>query len=210
MTQVTRKHSPYKQVVLHVYLEQMPVPYTLRYIYWRTQVAPLRQISEIFWIVLSGIPLFLFYMTAAFAALTSILGIIFIPKIFQLAIHSFNPIGSEIVRNVSPTSTLHDPNSLLVKLLNILWFLCLGWEFFIIHIILAIIQMATIFGIGNAFKHLKLGVHCLFPYGKHIQPAPIPPKPTRTTVATPPQNGPPPPYQLSTTQEHISQGSGVV
>jgi len=109
----------------------------------------------------------------------SIIGIVFIPKIIQIAIYSFNPIGWEIVPNANPTSFIHDPNNILVRFMNILWFIFLGWEFFLMHLVFAIVQALTIFGIGNAIRHLHIAKATIFPFGKHIQRTPIPIRPSR-------------------------------
>lgn len=159
------------------------MPYPIQYILWRTQTPPLRTISKILWIVISGWLLFLSYFLATIPLLLSIVGIPFIPKMFQIAIFTFNPIGLEIVKNVgtadAPLRWYHNPRNFVVVIMNILWFIFFGWEFFIIHTILALVQLLTIFGIGNAINQMKIAKETLFPFGKHIQVKPVPARPVR-------------------------------
>ncbi len=153
--------------------------YYVKYILYKSNIPPMRTISEILWILFSGIGLFLLYILAAIPMITSIIGIIFVPKLLQIAAFSFNPIRYEIVYNTHFTSVHHDPKHVVTKIANLIWFIFVGWEFFIIHILFALVQFATIIGAGNGIRHLKIAKETMFPYGKHIRPAPYPVKPIK-------------------------------
>ena len=98
---------------------------------------------------------------------------------FQIAIYAFDPIGWEIVKNSAPSHWIHDPTNWFVRLMNIIWFIFLGWEFFILHVMFAIIQACTIIGIGNAIKQLMIAKETLFPFGKTIRMTTIPTRPVK-------------------------------
>lgn len=156
------------------------IKYYVRYILWKTNTPPLKTVSEVLWILISGWGLFITYVLATVPLFTSIIGIVFVPKVIQIAIFSFDPIGWEIVPNVYPTSSIHDPNNMFVRLMNILWFIFLGWEFFIMHVVFAVVQALTIVGLGNAIRHIQIATATIFPFGKHIQRTPLPIKPSRS------------------------------
>src|SRR6478609_1792220 len=162
----------------------MSFKYYIDYILWRTQVPPWRYVSQALWILLSGWIFFLSYILAAVPLTLSIVGIIFVPKVVQIAIFSFDPIGFAVVKTTNPSRWYHDPHNPIVIILNIAWFILLGWEFFLLHIVFAIVQALTIVGIGNAITHLKIAVQTITPYGKHIEIRPHPLRPVK-----PMQNG---------------------
>jgi uncharacterized membrane protein YccF (DUF307 family) len=166
-------------------------PYIVQYIWWRTQTPPLRTVSEILWILISGWLLFLSYILTIVPLFCSIIGIVFIPKVVHIAIFAFDPIGLQIVKNVAapgnPLRWYRNPKNFVVRIMNVCWFIFLGWEFFLLQFILAMVQFLTIFGIGNAINQLKIGKETLMPFGKRIQPRPMPVKPVRH-VAPPQQD----------------------
>lgn len=155
------------------------VSYYIAYVLWKTQTPPLRYVSETLWIILSGWVLFLLYVIATVPLILTGIGILFIPKLLQIAVFSFNPIGSEIILNPTPTRWYHDPNNILVKIFNVIFFIFIGWEFFLLHIIMAIVQAITIFGIGNAITHFKIAKQTIAPFGKHVQKRLHPVRPVR-------------------------------
>lgn len=172
--------------------------YYLKLIYWYTQVPPLRTISQISWILISGWLLFLSYILSIIPLILATfgMGIIFVPKICFLAKFSFNPVGHAFVKNVSTLDNprhLHwheDPNNIFVRILNVIWFFLIGWSFFIMHIVLAIVQLVTIVGIGNAITHLKIAKATLQPFGRRVVHVSYPIRPVKKqqTADIPMQN----------------------
>lgn len=153
--------------------------YYLKYILYKTHTPPLRTVSEVLWILISGWTLFIGYMITILPLITSIVGVVFVPKMVQIAVFAFDPIRMEIVRNTTPTKWYHNPNNFFVICANIVWLVLFGWEFFIAHMILAFVQLLTIVGAGNAIRHVQIGFHTLFPFGKHIRPAHLPIRPVK-------------------------------
>ncbi|KAJ3190112.1 hypothetical protein HDU85_000403 [Gaertneriomyces sp. JEL0708] len=161
----------------------MDYRYWVRYALWRTNTPPLVTISKILWILINGWILFLLYLFAAFGLILTLIGIPFIPEIFKIAIFSFNPIGKRMARNLGPTSVFNNPESALVKIMNIIWVILFGWEFFLFQLGLAIIQFITIIGIGNGIRQWQIAKATLLPFGKVIENEPLPVKPVKPSAA---------------------------
>jgi uncharacterized membrane protein YccF (DUF307 family) len=53
-------------------------------------------------------------------------------------------------------------------LANVIWFLCLGWELFLIHICSAVLLTITIVGIPFAKQSVKLAMISLAPFGYQV------------------------------------------
>ena len=166
--------------------------YWIKYILWRTQTPPWRTFSEIFWIIFSGWYLFLLYVTVAVGLCFTIIGIPFVFKIFEMLPYVFNPIGyglvsnrKTLVPNATPTipEWYHDPHHPFIILVNVVWFVLFGWEFFLMHIVSALVQLLTIVGVGNAITNCKIAITMLAPFGRHIEAVPYPTKPFRKGVA---------------------------
>jgi uncharacterized membrane protein YccF (DUF307 family) len=138
---------------------------------WKTQVPPLRTVSRFLWIFLSGWSLFLLYAGAAVALIPTVIGLVFFPKMLQIALLALDPVDKELVHGAGYTTMPE-------KILNGLWLILFGWEIFLFHIFLAIIQALTIYGIGNAVRHYEIATATLLPYGKEVVPRPMPHRPS--------------------------------
>lgn len=143
----------------------------IRIFIWRTQVPPLRTVSRFLWIFLSGWSLFLLYAGAAVALIPTVVGLIFFPKMLQIAFFALDPVDKDLVYGAGRTTISE-------KILNGVWLVLFGWEIFLFHLLLAVIQALTIYGIGNAVRHYQIAVATLLPYGKEVLPRPLPPRPT--------------------------------
>lgn len=143
----------------------------LRLFIWKTQVPPLRTVSRFLWIFLSGWSLFLLYAGAAVALVPTGVGLIFLPKMLQIAFLALDPIDKELVYGAGRTTISE-------KILDGLWLVLFGWEIFLFHLLLALVQILTIYGIGNAVRHYQIAVATLLPYGKEVVPRRMPPRPS--------------------------------
>jgi uncharacterized membrane protein YccF (DUF307 family) len=138
-------------------------------------------------VLFSGWYLFLFYVGVAVTLIVTIVGWVFIPKLLQLSVFVFDPIGFEMVSNrktlpIGQTlSWRHDPHHPFLILVNIVWFVFLGWIFFLVHLFSGLIQLLTVVGVGNAITNGKIAIAMLAPFGKSIQRVPTPPKPVRSS-----------------------------
>ena len=159
----------------------MTVPYFLRWINWRLHTGPFLLISQVLWILLSGWELFLMYIFGVFGlALTSALIFVpFAPALWRSAIFAFNPIYYQAPLNKTKGSILHYAFSPYVIVANIFWMFIFGWEFFLFHILSAILQAITILGLGNAKRHFEISLVALWPFGRSIIPRDLPSRPIR-------------------------------
>jgi len=137
---------------------------------WRTQVPPLRTVSRVLWIAFSGWSLFLLYATAAVALIPTCVGIVFLPKMLQIAVFAFDPISKTLVAKAGELT-------LTEKILNGVWVVLFGWEIFLAHLILAMVQAITVYGIGNAVRHVRIAKETLLPFGKEVVNRPTPHRP---------------------------------
>ncbi len=52
--------------------------------------------------------------------------------------------------------------------INVIWFILLGWALALVHVVTALGQAVTIIGITNAVVSLKMIPVSCFPFGKRI------------------------------------------
>ena len=124
------------------------------------------------------------FIAYALAALTLMLTLIFIPfgvQGFRFAVFAFNPIGKEVYTppsyGPSPDAftsawfqeSLGDPWHPFSVAANIVWLLVFGWQLFLAHLLLAVVQFITIIGFANGVQHLKLSVFALWPFGRQTR-----------------------------------------
>lgn len=162
-------------------------PYFVRWIIWKTRTTPLLIISEVLWVLLSGWALFLSYVLGAVALLCSLIFIPFIPAILKIAWFALDPIRFQAPFNKEDRRILHYYKSPFVILANVVWAVLFGWGLFLFHMVLALIQALTIFGIGNALKNFQISLVALFPFGRVILPQIAPERPVREQQVTDPE-----------------------
>jgi len=142
----------------------------LKLFIWHLQTPPLVTVSRVLWIVLSGWGLLLVYLLAAVALVPTVVGIIFLPKMVQIAIFAFDPVSKRLVAGAGNPTVAE-------KILNVIWAVLFGWEIFLFHMTLAFVQALTIYGLANAARHFEIAKDTLFPYGKEVVEKPLPPRP---------------------------------
>ncbi|KAI8809034.1 hypothetical protein BJ742DRAFT_806023 [Cladochytrium replicatum] len=154
--------------------------YSVKWLIAASEHQPLRIVRVSLWVILGGWLLFLHYALAGLLMCATVILFPFGYQALQLAVFAFNPVSLEIT-DYTPQEQrenfLHNPMSFFNIVANIVWLFLFGWNIFLNHMILSLVQALTIFGIPNAISHLKIGFASLWPFGKKIskkEPTPYP------------------------------------
>ncbi|PVX39883.1 uncharacterized membrane protein YccF (DUF307 family) [Pasteurella langaaensis DSM 22999] len=104
------------------------------------------------------------------ATIVSALLIITLPysrSCWEITKMSLVPFGHDIVhiKLLEPKSAVQNT---LGSVLNVIWFVLLGWWLCLAHIFVGIIQCASIIGIPTGLMHFKLAKISLFPVGQRV------------------------------------------
>ncbi len=117
-------------------------------------------IGNIFWLILGGIILALFWVIAGLLVCLTIIGIPFGLQCFKFAGFVLWPFGRRVeVGNFGVGSLIG----------NVLWILLLGWELCIAHLVVGAIFCITIIGIPFGLQHFKLAMLAILPFGARIR-----------------------------------------
>ncbi len=119
-------------------------------------------LGNIIWFIFGGVWAAIGYFVGGICLCITIIGIPFGLMSFRLGVAVLAPFGKEVVE-------LHDANSPLRIVFNILWFLLFGWEIAVGHLIFALILAITIIGIPFAVQHIKLVPLSLLPFGRTLE-----------------------------------------
>lgn len=118
-------------------------------------------ILNLLWFFLSGIWLFISYITSGIVMCLTIIGIPFGIQSFKLAVFALWPFGRSIVSTPAPTSAL-------TAIGNVIWVILAGFWLAIGHALLGVLLCITIIGIPLGLGNFKLIPLALFPFGKTI------------------------------------------
>ena len=121
----------------------------------------MRFIGNLFWLILGGLVISLYYAIVAIFYCITIIGIPFGIQLFKMAGLALWPFG----RNVGSGS---NDGGCLSLLMNIIWIVCGGIEIAILHLIFGLICCVTIVGIPFGMQHFKMSLLALVPFGKVI------------------------------------------
>jgi uncharacterized membrane protein YccF (DUF307 family) len=125
---------------------------------WYSKLLPIRQV---FWIIINGWILALFYLIATVTVALTIIGIPFVPETLKLAEFAFCPVGYTY-------ATRPDGRQTKYMIANVIWLVLWGWFFALMHLSLALVDVATIVGIGSAWENIKLIPLALWPFGRDV------------------------------------------
>ncbi len=117
-------------------------------------------IGNIFWLLLGGIILALFWVVAGLLVCLTIIGIPFGLQCFKFAGFVLWPFGRMVEIGSFGVGGLIG---------NILWILLLGWELCIAHLFTGMIFCLTIIGIPFGLQHFKLAMLAILPFGAKIK-----------------------------------------
>jgi uncharacterized membrane protein YccF (DUF307 family) len=116
-------------------------------------------IGNLIWLILGGIIAAIGWTIAGVLLCITLIGIPFGIQCFKIAGLSLAPFGKEVsVGNFGAGGLIG----------NIIWLLVLGWELFLMHIVIAFLLAITIIGLPFAKQHLKLAQLALIPFGARI------------------------------------------
>ena len=118
-------------------------------------------IGNIFWLVLGGIAISLYYAVVGLLFCVSIIGIPFGLQLFKLAGLALWPFGRNVVDGPNNTGCL-------AVVMNIIWILCGGIEIALLHLGFGIACCLTILGIPLGLQHFKMMLLAFVPFGKQI------------------------------------------
>ena len=121
----------------------------------------MRFIGNLFWLILGGLVISLYYAIVAIFYCITIIGIPFGIQLFKMAGLALWPFG----RNVGSGS---NDGGCLSLLMNIIWIVCGGIEIAILHLIFGLICCVTLVGIPFGMQHFKMSLLALVPFGKVI------------------------------------------
>ncbi|RRD45975.1 YccF domain-containing protein [Tessaracoccus sp. OH4464_COT-324] len=120
----------------------------------------MRTLLNIIWLLLGGIWLALAYFIVG---ILSCIPIITIPvglAAMRMAKLVLWPFGKKAVKKPGYGAG--------ARILNLVWFVLIGWVLALLHVAAALAQTLTIVGIANAVVSIKLIPVSCFPFGKRI------------------------------------------
>lgn len=120
----------------------------------------MRTILNLIWLLFGGIWLALAYLIVG---IVSCLLIVTIPvgiAFIRMAAYVVWPFGKSVVKKPG-----YGPGSAVV---NVIWFVLIGWVLALVHVVAALGQAVTIIGLTNAIVSIKMIPVSCFPFGKRI------------------------------------------
>ncbi|MFV0252570.1 MAG: YccF domain-containing protein [Beutenbergiaceae bacterium] len=120
----------------------------------------MRLLLNLIWVVLAGFWLFIGYVLAGIAMLIPIITIPFAIASFRMAGFVIWPFGRAVVPK--PRA------GVLSAIANVLWFLLVGWELVLLHLLTGVALAITIVGIPLAIPNFRLAAVAINPLGKEI------------------------------------------
>lgn len=118
-------------------------------------------VGNIFWLILGGLVVSLYYAFMGLLFCMTILGIPFGLQLFKMSGLALWPFGHDVQSDVSDGGCLS-------ILMNVIWVLFGGIEIAFLHIGFGLICCLTIVGIPFGMQHFKMAVLAFVPFGKKI------------------------------------------
>ena len=118
-------------------------------------------IGNIFWLLLGGILISIYYAMMGLLFCLTIIGIPFGLQLFKIAGLALWPFGREVVPGPNDTGCLS-------VVMNIIWIIFGGIEIALLHLGFGIACCLTIVGIPFGLQHFKMMLLAFVPFGKQI------------------------------------------
>ena len=118
-------------------------------------------IGNIFWMLLGGILISVYYAVMGLLFCITIIGIPFGVQLFKIAGFALWPFGHQVTAGSNDTS-------ILSILMNIIWIIFGGIEIALLHAGFGIFFCITLIGIPFGLQHFKMALLALAPFGKKI------------------------------------------
>lgn len=139
----------------------------------------MRTTRSIVWFIFGGWVLLFMYAAAGLALCATVVGLPFGLQCLRLAIFVMLPIGKQakVIWSAEEGAELGFGRTLIlfntwespiIWIANAVWSVSLGMLFLLVHLALALVNIVTVIGVGNALTHLKLGVVALAPFGRTV------------------------------------------
>lgn len=119
-------------------------------------------IGNVFWLLLGGIVLALWYFVYGMLLCITIIGIPFGVQLMKFGAFVLWPFGRELVDKPS------EPGCLSV-LMNVIWIFTGWWKIAVGHLFFGLLCCITVIGIPFGLQHFKLAKASLTPFGKEIK-----------------------------------------
>lgn len=120
----------------------------------------MRTLLNIIWLVLGGVWLAMAYLVAGVIGCLLIITIPAGLASFRMARYVLWPFGSVVVDKPSAGAGS--------RLMNVIWFVTVGWALALVHVISAFSQALTVVGLLNAVVSIKMIPITVMPFGKDI------------------------------------------
>lgn len=121
----------------------------------------MRFLGNLVWLLIGGIFMAIGWFLAGAILCISIIGIPFGLQCFKIAGFVLWPFGRDIELGHFGAGGL---------IFNVIWLIVFGWEFFLAHLLTAVIFFISIIGIPFGLQHVKLAKLGLIPFGAKIHP----------------------------------------
>ena len=118
-------------------------------------------LGNIFWLILGGFAISVYYAIVGLLFCCTIVGIPFGLQLIKMAGFAFWPFGRQVVSG-------ENDNGCLSIFMNILWILLGGIEIAFLHFGFGLVCCLTIIGIPFGLQHFKMGILAVIPFGKEI------------------------------------------
>ncbi len=118
-------------------------------------------LGNIFWLILGGFAISVYYAIIGLLFCCTIVGIPFGLQLIKMAGFAFWPFGRQVVSG-------YNDNGCLSIFMNILWIVLGGIEIAFLHFGFGLVCCLTIIGIPFGLQHFKMGILAVIPFGKEI------------------------------------------
>ena len=138
-------------------------------------MAPLPLFLNILWVLFGGLWMAIAWLVAGAIMVVTIIGIPWARAAFTMAGYAFLPFGRRAMSRAVYQGYDDLGTGPAGVLGNLIWLVLAGWWLALGHLGIALIQAVTIIGLPFAWAHLKLAGLALWPIGRIIVPAGLPP-----------------------------------
>ena len=114
--------------------------------------------SNLLWLLLGGLALFLLWSAVGILLCLSVVGIPLGIQCFKMARLSFAPFGKKVDLNVAKH-----------PIANVIWAVLGGWPMALVYFVCGILNCITVVGIGRGLQCFKFMKLALFPFGARIK-----------------------------------------
>ena len=138
-------------------------------------MSPMSLLLNLLWIVFGGLWMAVGWVVAALIMAITIVGLPWTWSAITIAGYTLLPFGNTVVSRAAVSGREDIGTGPLGTIGNLIWLVLAGWWLALGHLGIAILQAVTIIGLPFAWAHLKLAGLALWPIGRIIVPADLPP-----------------------------------